>query len=165
MMKIVIAGENVCDLCHNWHDVHVFVAFGFVCPINWMHFLSKDTIQDFVCSLSTRFIQQVLTRLLVKHHLEMMSQLKSLKWHVNRASNMDLVCLLVPNYFTRHVPRHHIMDSSLHFWYLFQHWAYLGFYPSWHVINSTFITILTREAYLMLCFKGFWHFWGRRKHL
>ncbi len=111
--------------------------------------------KQFACSLSTRFIQQALPRLLVDHHLKMASKLKSLKQHVIRAFNMDLVCPLVPKYFTRHTPRHHIVDSSLCFWYLFQHWAYLGFFPSWHVINSTFITVLPRDAFLILFFKGF----------
>jgi hypothetical protein len=87
------------------------------------------------------------------HHLKMASLLKSPKQHTLRALEMVLVCLLVPSCFARHAPRHHIVDSYLRFWCFFLHWAFLEFYPLWHVIESTLTAALPREAPLQVPFK------------
>jgi hypothetical protein len=100
-----------------------------------------------------QILQQVSTRLPVVHHLKMASPLKSPKPPILRAFDMVLVCLSVPNCFTRHDPRHHIVDSYLHFWCFPSHWVFLGFCLSWHVIDSMFIMVLLREASLKVCLK------------
>jgi hypothetical protein len=154
MMSIVIAGGNVHDLHHDGHSKHAFVAFEFAYPINRTQVPFEGMIPDFVCSLTTRFIWQALTKLLVEHCLKMVSQIKFLNQQVIRAFNIALVFPLVPNYFANQVQRHHIMDSFLCFWYSIQCWVFLGSYPLWHVIDSVFISDLPREASLMLQFKG-----------
>jgi hypothetical protein len=84
----------------------------------------------------------------------MVSWLKFLKQQVIGAFNMTLIYPYVPNYFAKHVQRHHIADSFLHFWYSFQRRVFLGSYPLWHVIDSVFVADLPREASLMLQIKG-----------
>jgi hypothetical protein len=115
MMSIVIAGGKVRNLHHDGHDERAFVAFKFAYPINWTQVPFEGMIPDFVCSLTARFIQQALAKLLVEHCLKMVSQLKSLNQQVIRAFNMALVFPLVPNNFTKHVQRHHVTDSFLRF--------------------------------------------------
>jgi hypothetical protein len=110
--------------------------------------------QDFACAHITRYIQQVLTRLPVVHHLKMASLLKYPKPHILRAFNMVLFCLSVPNCFAKHDPRCHIVDSYLHFWCFFPHWVFLGFCLSWHVIGFMFIMVLPRETSIKVHLKG-----------
>ena len=154
MMSIVIAGGNVHDLHHDGHGKHAFISFEFAYLTNWTWVSFEGMIPDFVCSLTTRFIQQALTKLLVEHHLKMVSHLMFLNQQIIRAFNMALVFSLVPNYFANHIQRHHVADSFLHFWYSFQRWVFWGSHPLWHVLNSVLITNLPREASLMLLFKG-----------
>jgi hypothetical protein len=154
MMTLVLAGENDCDMYHDGHGVHAIIKLEFVCPIIQKPFPFKDMTQDFACSHITRYIQQVSTRLPVAHHLKMASPPKSPKPHILRAFDMVLVCLSVPNCFTKHDLRHHIVDSYLYFCCFFPHWVFLGFCLSWHVINSMFITVLPREASLKVHLKG-----------
>ncbi len=142
MMAIVIAGGNVHNLPHDGHSEQAFVTFEF------------GVIPDSVCSLITRFIQQALTKLLVQHHLKMVSLLKFLNQKVIRAFNMALVFPLVPNYFANHIQRHHITDSFHCFWYSFQLWVFLGSYPLWHVIDSVFITNLPKEGIFNASIQG-----------
>ncbi len=151
---LVLAGGNNCNLYHDGHGVNAVIKLGSVCPIIQKHFPFKDMTQDFACSQITRYIRQVSTRLPVVHHLKMASLLKYPKPHILRALDMVLVCLSVPNCFTKHNPKHHILDSYFCFWCFFPHWVFLRFCPSWHVIDSMFIAVLLRETSIKVHLKG-----------
>jgi hypothetical protein len=145
---IVSAGENDRDPYQDGQDVRVFDESGYTCPMTRKkHFQSKDMIRDFACSPTIRFILRALTRPLEVHHPKTVSLPQFLKRQATtKAFEWVLACPLVQSYFARHVPRHHTKDVYLRFWYSLPHWAFLEFYLSWHVIDSTFTAALPREA-------------------
>ena len=169
-IEIVVVRENAQDLYRDGHGVRVFAESEHTFPTTQKHFQSKDMTRDFACSPTIRSIRRALIRLLEVHHLKMASLLKSLKQHAIKVFEQDSICLLVPSYFARHVPRHHTADSYLQLWSFFPHWAYLEYYLSWHVVKFTFTATLPREEVnftatlpreednLQVHFKGFLEF-------
>ena len=80
------------------------------------------------------------------HHPKMASLPQFLKQQAITAFERVLACPLALSCFARHVLRHHTVDLYHRFWFLFPHWASSEFFLSWHVIDSTFMSALPREA-------------------